>query len=150
MLPYAGMKITVGEHLYANCCISMNTMADSPAFQLLVPLQYSMVPETNPTSQQQFPGRSPVVLLVTLPNILACLLELQFPPAFILKDQLYPANMENSSDLNYISPRYLTSAIEDGWKLLFSPLSVCLFVCVCLLTVFRKNSTDFDDTWWGG
>ena len=23
----------------------------------------------------------------------------------------------------------LTSAIEDGWRLLFSPLSVCLFVC---------------------
>ena len=26
--------------------------------------------------------------------------------------------------------RFLTSAIEDGWRLLFSPLSVCLFVCL--------------------
>uniref|UniRef100_A0A8C4NK34 Dynein heavy chain n=1 Tax=Eptatretus burgeri TaxID=7764 RepID=A0A8C4NK34_EPTBU len=28
--------------------------------------------------------------------------------------------------------KFLTSAIfEDGWRLLFSPLSVCLFVCLC-------------------
>ena len=39
---------------------------------------------------------------------------------------------------------FLTSAIEDGRRLLFSPLSVCLW------TVLRKNSsTDFDETWWG-